>query len=77
VKISTPAIWMRFAEPQARQAALAAYADLSDATVQRAKGWSLLFGAMLLDTGLIDNPRNAAIGARTLQRVAKANEQVA
>ncbi len=65
------AIWMLFAEPQARQAALAAYADLSEATVQRAKGWALLFGVMLLESGLIDNPRNALIGAQTLRRVAE------
>jgi aminoglycoside phosphotransferase (APT) family kinase protein len=63
------AIWMLFAEPQARQAALAAYA-VSDATLRRAKGWAILFGVMLLDSGLIDNPRNALIGARTLRRVA-------
>ncbi|MFL5805140.1 MAG: aminoglycoside phosphotransferase family protein [Roseiflexaceae bacterium] len=65
------AIWMLFAEPDARQQALAAYANLSDATVRRAKGWAVLFGVMLLDSGLIDNPRNAVIGARTLQRVAE------
>jgi hypothetical protein len=28
-----------------------------------------MFGVMLLDSGLVDNPRNAASGARTLQRV--------
>jgi aminoglycoside phosphotransferase (APT) family kinase protein len=66
------AIWMLFAEPRARQDALAAYADLSEATLQRAKGWAVLFGVMLLDSGLIDNPRNAAIGERTLGRVAEA-----
>jgi hypothetical protein len=64
-------IWMLFAEPRARHNALAAYADLSEATLQRAKGWAVLFGVMLLDTGLIDNPRNAAIGEQTLRRVAE------
>jgi len=64
-------IWMLFAEPHARQDALAAYGDLSEATLQRAKGWAVLFGVMLLDTGLNDNPRNAAIGERTLCRVAE------
>ena len=62
---------MLFGEPQARQAALAAYTDLSAATVRRARGWAVLFGVMLLDTGLRDNPRNAAIGERTLRRVAE------
>jgi hypothetical protein len=60
---------MLFADPDARQAALAAYSGLSDATLRRARGWSVMFGVMLLDSGLVDNPRNAASGARTLQRV--------
>jgi len=63
-------IWMLFAKPHARQNALAAYANVSDATVQRAQGWAVLFGVMLLDTGLSDNPRNATIGERILRRVA-------
>jgi aminoglycoside phosphotransferase (APT) family kinase protein len=69
-------IWMLFAEPHARHDALAAYATLSAATLQRAKGWAVLFGVMLLDTGLIDNPRNAMIGERTLRRVAESMEHV-
>jgi aminoglycoside phosphotransferase (APT) family kinase protein len=64
------AVWMLFDSPQARQVALDAYADLSEATVRRAKGWAVLFGVMLLDSGLIDNPRNAEIGARILRSVA-------
>ena len=63
-------IWMLFAEPHAREEALAAYADLSEPTLQRAKGWAVFFGIMLLDTGLIDNPRNAALGERILRHVA-------
>jgi aminoglycoside phosphotransferase (APT) family kinase protein len=65
------AIWMLFADPDARQQALAAYGDLSDATLRRATGWAIMFGVMLLASGLVDNPRNAAIGAQTLQRVAE------
>jgi aminoglycoside phosphotransferase (APT) family kinase protein len=64
-------IWMLFADSHARLDALAAYATLSEATLQRAKGWAVLFSVMLLDTGLIDNPRNAVIGERTLRRVAE------
>jgi aminoglycoside phosphotransferase (APT) family kinase protein len=63
------AIWMLFADAEARHAVLTTYADLSEATLQRAKGWSILFGTMLLETGLIDHPRHAAIGERTLRRV--------
>ena len=40
------------------------------ATLQRAKGWAVLFGVILLETGLHDNPRNAVIGERTLRCVA-------
>jgi aminoglycoside phosphotransferase (APT) family kinase protein len=64
-------IWMLFADPHARQDALAAYAPLSEATLQRARGWAVLFGVMLLETGLNDHPRHAAIGERTLRRVAE------
>jgi aminoglycoside phosphotransferase (APT) family kinase protein len=62
-------IWMLFTEPRTRQEALAAYANLSEATVQRAKGWAVLFGVMLLDTGLTDHPRHAAIGDRILRHL--------
>jgi aminoglycoside phosphotransferase (APT) family kinase protein len=64
-------IWMLFADRKARQQAIAEYADVSDATLQRAKGWAILFGVVLLDTGLMDNPRNAVIGARTLGRISE------
>jgi aminoglycoside phosphotransferase (APT) family kinase protein len=66
------AIWMLFADRQAREDALAAYSGLSEATLLRARGWAVLFGVMLLDTGLVDNPRNALIGERTLCRVVDA-----
>ena len=69
------AIWMLFADHQARQAAFTAYGGLSGATLLRARGWALLFGVMLLDSGLVDNSRNVAIGARTLQRVTAMSEQ--
>jgi aminoglycoside phosphotransferase (APT) family kinase protein len=62
-------IWMLFTGPHARQDALSAYANQSEATVQRAKGWAVLFGVVMLDTGLSDNPRNAAIGERILRCV--------
>ena len=64
-------IWMLFADRQAREDALAAYSGLSEATLQRARGWAVLFGVMLLDSCLVDNPRNARIGERTLCRVAE------
>jgi aminoglycoside phosphotransferase (APT) family kinase protein len=62
-------IWMLFGDPRARQAALKAYGSISEATLQRAKGWAILFGVVMLETGLSDNPRNAEIGTHTLRRV--------
>jgi aminoglycoside phosphotransferase (APT) family kinase protein len=59
-------IWMLFTEPDAREQVLVAYGALSRATLQRTRGWAIMFGVMLLDSGLVDNPRNAAIGTRTL-----------
>jgi aminoglycoside phosphotransferase (APT) family kinase protein len=43
------AICMLFADLHARHAAVAAYADLSDATLDCARGWAILFGVMLLE----------------------------
>jgi aminoglycoside phosphotransferase (APT) family kinase protein len=65
------AIWMLFAEPHARQAALPAYGGLSEATLRRALGWAVVFGSLLLDTGMVDNPRYAVIGERTLRHLAE------
>ena len=65
------AIWMLFDSAPARQNALAAYPFLTEATLQRAKGWAVFFGVMLLASGLIDNPRNAIIGEQALRRVAE------
>ncbi len=64
-------IWMLFGDCNARSCAIAEYANISDATLQRAKGWAIVFGVMLLDTGLVDHPRHAVMGERTLRRVAE------
>jgi aminoglycoside phosphotransferase (APT) family kinase protein len=65
------AIWMLFGDPRARRDALAAYGPISDATLRRARGWAVLFGTVMLETGLADNPRNAQIGERALRRAAE------
>jgi aminoglycoside phosphotransferase (APT) family kinase protein len=64
-------IWMLFSSQTARQIAIAEYANVSEATLQRAKGWAVVFGVILLDTGLVDHPRHAVMGERTLRRVAE------
>ena len=63
------AIWMLFSNVEVRQQAIATYANVSEATLKRARGWAVFFGVMLLDTGLVDNPRFAAIGEKTLRRI--------
>ena len=63
-------IWALFEDAAARRAALDHYAP-DDATLKRARGWAVLFGVVLLDTGRIDNPRHAAMGERTLRRLAE------
>jgi len=62
-------IWMLFPDCHSRHELRAAYGQISEPTLQRAKGWALLFGIMLLDAGLTDNPRNAAIGKKILTRL--------
>jgi aminoglycoside phosphotransferase (APT) family kinase protein len=62
------AIWMLFADRQARRAALEAYV-VDAALLQRARGWAIHLGVTLLETGLNDNPRFALIGEQTLRRV--------
>lgn len=65
------AIWMLFSDLQVRQQVIATYANASEATLQRARGWAVFFGIVLLDAGLVDNPRFAAIAEKTLRRIAE------
>ncbi len=58
-------LWMLFDKKSVRQQALAAYGASSDLR-QRAIGWAIFFGVILLDTGLISNAQHAKIGAFTL-----------
>jgi aminoglycoside phosphotransferase (APT) family kinase protein len=64
-------VWMLFSEGTVRQQVIAEYGNISESTLQRAKGWAILFGVLLLDTGLIDNPRHAVMGERIFCRVAE------
>ncbi len=66
------AIWMLLADARARREAmqaLNAMSHITDATWTRAKGWAVLLGVMLLDTGLVDHPRHAVMGERTFRRL--------
>jgi aminoglycoside phosphotransferase (APT) family kinase protein len=62
------AVWMLFSDRIARQKALLEYGT-DDDTVDRAKGWAISFALFLLETGLVDHPRHAAIGNVTLRRL--------
>ncbi|BDA67315.1 aminoglycoside phosphotransferase [Calothrix sp. PCC 7716] len=68
------AIWMLFSRASARKQVIKEYGNISEATLQRAKGWAILFGVLLLDTGLIDNPRNAVMGERIFRRLLEDKE---
>ena len=63
-------VWGLFEARAAREEALAACAGVSEATWMRARGWAYAFGVMLLDSGLADHPRHAAMGRDTLRRLA-------
>ena len=63
------AVWMLFSDRIARQKALLEYGTDDDDTVVRAKGWAISFAVFLLETGLVDHPRHAAIGDVTLRRL--------
>ena len=62
------AIWMWLPNGEARKMAMSAYLG-STATWQRAKGWAVLFGLVLLETGLADNPLHAAMGEKILRNL--------
>lgn len=60
--------WLLFEDAAAREALLEAYAP-EDTLLARARGWAVALGATLLDSGLANSPRHAAIGAATLRRL--------
>ena len=62
------AAWMLF-PTSAHPDLWAGYGEISVATMTRAVGWAVTFGAMLLETGLANDPPFAAIGRQTLLRV--------
>ena len=63
------AIWMLFSAVETRRQALAACSTVSGATWRRARGWAVFYGVMLLDAGLVDDPRMTAIARRIFARV--------
>jgi hypothetical protein len=62
-------MWMLLPTAAARESAMAEYGSVSNATWSRALGWAVNLGTLLLETGLVENPRHARIGQLTLQRI--------
>ena len=63
------AIWMLFAQPEARHRAKAACPSVSSATWARAKGWAALYAVIFLDAALGSDPGMVAIAERILERL--------
>jgi aminoglycoside phosphotransferase (APT) family kinase protein len=64
-------IWMLLSTVSSRESAISEYGSVSATTWSRALGWAVNLGTLLLETGLVDNPRHAKIGELTLQRIAE------
>ena len=64
-------LWMLFESNNARQRAIAEYQNISVPTLHRAKGWAVYFAVTLLDVGLVDNFKYAAVEKRTISWVAR------
>lgn len=64
------AIWMLFSDKDVRQKAIDLFGtSMTENTWLRAKGWAILFGCLLLYTGINDHPRHKAMGEKTLIRI--------
>jgi aminoglycoside phosphotransferase (APT) family kinase protein len=62
-------LWMLLPDPAARERAMAACDGVDEATWQRARGWAVSFGTVLLEAGLQDNSTYAVTGANTLRNL--------
>lgn len=62
-------IWALFERSEDRQEILERYQP-DEPTLARARGWAVIFGVILVDSGLINSPRHAAAGGKILQRLA-------
>jgi aminoglycoside phosphotransferase (APT) family kinase protein len=67
--IDLACLWMLLPSEAARLQAQRAYGVADDALWARARGWAVLFGVTLLDTGLMGNARNAAMGEQILRQI--------
>ncbi len=63
-------LWALFDSADARATVIDAYGPDPDLTI-RARGWAVVFGMVLVDSGLINSPRHAAAGRKILERLAR------
>lgn len=63
------AIWTLLPTREARDHAMRSLTRVTIDTWKRARGWAVLFGVTLLDTGLLDHPRHARMGRQILHRL--------
>lgn len=63
-------IWMLFSDEEARSGAISFYGP-DRHLLARAKGWAVLIGAVLLQTGLEDHPRHARMGRQVFANLAQ------
>ena len=68
VATDLPVIWGLFEKPSDRQRLLELY-NPDQATYERAIAWAILFGVMLVDSGLINSARHAQQGKTLLTRL--------
>lgn len=61
-------IWALFDSQGARAKALEVYGPDED-LLSRARGWAVVFGVVLVDSGLINSPRHAEAGQKILERL--------
>ena len=66
--VDLASIWMLFANPSDRETILTAY-HADEGERRRALAWAVVFGVLLLDSGLVDHPAHARMGEVTLARV--------
>lgn len=64
------ALWMLLPDRASREVAWRCYGDPAPDLEARARGWAVFFATVLLDSGLADSPRHAAIGERIFRQLA-------
>jgi len=65
------AIWLVLDDKVSREDARGLCEGADGNTWARAKGWAVLLGSVLLETGLTDDPKYARIGEMTFRRLAE------